>query len=282
MKDIEILTGDFRELSRDLPDGSVDLILTDPPYPERYLPLWGDLGALGARVLKPSHLMVAYSGQMYLPEIFKMLGEHLDYFWLAALHHPGGQGRVWNRGVFNAMKSILFYARPPIAVDKGRWFSDLVTSPAASKTHHEWGQSLEPVRYLIERLTKPGDLVLDPFLGGGTTAVAAHETGRRCIGYELDPDQAQIARNRLAGTQLSIFGAPVLDALTKEHEPRARLATCQHCGDEFATGRADARYCPAGGCRQAAYRKRRAYDPATPTAQYERGAMECQSKTPQS
>ena len=44
--------------------------------------------------------------------------------------------------------------------------------------------------------TKPGALVLDPFLGGGTTAVAALETARRCVGIELSEEYAAIARKR--------------------------------------------------------------------------------------
>jgi hypothetical protein len=56
----EIRHGDFREVLADIPDGSVALVLTDPPYAEEYLPLWDDLGAFAARVLRPGGSLVAY------------------------------------------------------------------------------------------------------------------------------------------------------------------------------------------------------------------------------
>jgi modification methylase len=50
---------------------------------------------------------------------------------------------------------------------------------------------------LILACSRAGDIVLDPFAGSGTTAVAAHMTGRRYIGIELDPTYARIASERL-------------------------------------------------------------------------------------
>ena len=58
-------------------------------------------------------------------------------------------------------------------------------------------QSISPVVELIERYSEPGWVVADPFLGGGTTGVAAIQGKRQFIGCELDPDQAIIAANRL-------------------------------------------------------------------------------------
>jgi len=51
-KDIEIRHGDFREVLADIPDQSVKLILTDPPYGKNYLSLWDNLGKFAARVLQ--------------------------------------------------------------------------------------------------------------------------------------------------------------------------------------------------------------------------------------
>jgi site-specific DNA-methyltransferase (adenine-specific) len=53
---------------------------------------------------------------------------------------------------------------------------------------------------LIEASTRPGDAVLDPFLGSGSTAVAARELGRPWTGIELSPDYHEIIRQRLAAT----------------------------------------------------------------------------------
>src|SRR3990167_209755 len=75
--DINIEHGDFRELIRTLKPNSIDLILTDPPYPREYLPLWSDLAKEAARVLKPSGFLIAYSGQNNLPKILQDLAQYL-------------------------------------------------------------------------------------------------------------------------------------------------------------------------------------------------------------
>jgi DNA modification methylase len=56
------------------------------------------------------------------------------------------------------------------------------------------------MQQLVEAVTRPGDVVLDPFVGSGTTAVAAKSLQRRYIGIELDPGYARTARARLAAT----------------------------------------------------------------------------------
>lgn len=194
-EDITILTGDMRELGTSLTDDSVTMVFTDPPYAKEFLSLWPDLARLAARVLRPGGWLVAYSGQLYLPQVMNTLAEHLTYYWLAGLHHNGAHGRLFRPPVFQAMKPILVYRKLP--VDYDNWFCDLVESPAGSKEYHKWGQSVEPVRYLVECFTGPGDLVLDPFLGGGTAALACLQAGRRCIGYEIDAGVADDARRRI-------------------------------------------------------------------------------------
>lgn len=208
---IEILTGDFRHLSESLESDTVDLVLTDPPYQKRYLPLWSDLARIAARVLRPGAFLVTYSGQTYLPQVMNMLGGHLQYYWLGGLYHAGQQAQRFEKRIQNAVKPILIYAKKPVRKCP-TWFVDLVRSPAISKKYHDWGQSVEPVRYLVERFSEPGALVLDPMLGGGTTAIACAQTGRRFIGYEIDPDVADVARQRLASAQLSFFPVCQLEA----------------------------------------------------------------------
>ena len=194
---IQVWHGDFRVRSSDIPTGSVDLVLTDPPYPQEFLPLWADLARVAARVLKPGGFLVTYTGQFYLPQVMHMLAEHLSFYWLAGLAHRGPQRQHFKYHVQNAMKPILIYAKPPIQVQP-EWFVDLVESPHADKEFHAWGQSLAPVAYLLQRFSEPGALVLDPFAGGGTTPVACQKYRRRCIAIEQDEGQYQLIRGRLA------------------------------------------------------------------------------------
>ena len=55
------------------------------------------------------------------------------------------------------------------------------------------------------RIVRPGGVILDPFLGGGTTAAAAKQTGRSCIGIELSPEYAAISRDRVLDIAPPIF-----------------------------------------------------------------------------
>ncbi len=192
---VDLRLGDFREVLADIPDSSVDLIFTDPPYPAEYLPLWKDLAVFAARVLKPGRLLVAYSGQYHLPTIMTSLEARLDYVWLGAVILPGSHNQVQQRYVRNGVKPLLFYARPPYTPTT--WFEDCYTSDGVEKTTHEWQQSIGCARYYIERLTSPGAVVVDPFIGGGTTAVAAQELGRTIIGAEIDPQAMAAATTRL-------------------------------------------------------------------------------------
>src|SRR5690606_41006181 len=66
--DVDIRHGDFRQVLNDIEPGTVDAIITDPPYPGEYVDLFTDLSHLAARILKPSGVLVAMCGQYYLPD----------------------------------------------------------------------------------------------------------------------------------------------------------------------------------------------------------------------
>jgi site-specific DNA-methyltransferase (adenine-specific) len=66
------------------------------------------------------------------------------------------------------------------------------------KRFHEWGQSESGMADLVERFSAPGDTILDPFMGAGTTGVVAVRSGRRFIGIDLDADAVKQASARIA------------------------------------------------------------------------------------
>lgn len=196
LPEIDIRHCDFRTL--DIAPDSVDLVFTDPPYPKEYLPLWADLAQFAYRVLRPGHLLITYSGLIVLPEVIKQLGRHLTYIWCGAIHLPGSSPRIWSRRILHAWRPLLMYAKGNY--EPGRWITDFTVSGGREKLLHPWQQSSNPARYYIERLTNPGDLVVDPFLGSGTTAVAAVALGRRFIGCDIDEAAVEVARERLRWT----------------------------------------------------------------------------------
>ena len=192
---VDIRHCDFRDL--DLPESSVHLIFTDPPYPGEYLPLWTDLSHFAASALKPGGLLVAYTGQYHLPAVIEGLGSSLDYLWAGTLVTPGQHNQVQRRKVRSAAKPLLFYKKPEDDADC-RWIDDAYISEQRVKEDHDWQQSVGAAKYYIEKLTQPGEIVVDPFLGSGTTAVACKELGRSFIGCDLDQDAVRSAERRLA------------------------------------------------------------------------------------
>ena len=191
---IDLRHGDFKTVLADIADGSVDVIITDPPYPYEYIQCWSDLAEFAKKKLKPNGFCIAYSGQFYLPEVMKRMGEHLDYYWTFCLHHTGQGSQIVN-GV-NLMcrwKPILIYQNGKKKISNT--IQDYIASGGAEKDGHDWQQSQDGVSDLIRYFTNPNDLVVDTFAGSATTLIAAHKLDRRCIGAEIDEESYNIAKS---------------------------------------------------------------------------------------
>lgn len=190
------LLGDFRERLADIPDGSVDLIVTDPPYPAEYLPLWTDLAAEASRLLGPRGILFAWSGKIALPEVMERLGGHLTYGWVFRLELPGSHSRIMGRHIRQTWKPILAYTTG--TWPSNEWGEDMLTSPTREKTRYEWEQNAAPALELIERYSPEGGLIVDPFLGVGSFAVAAQQAKRRFIGCEIDVERLKESHDRVS------------------------------------------------------------------------------------
>ena len=169
-----------------------DAVITDPPYPKEYLHLFNVLAESCAAAAVP--LVAVMSGQTYLPEVMQMLCKHLKYRWALAYLTPGGQAVQQFPVKVNCFwKPVLLFGE---AVD---WIGDVCKSQTNDndKRFHDWGQSESGMSDLIERLTKPGDLICDPFLGGGTTAVVSLALGRKFVGCDIDAACVEKAKQRV-------------------------------------------------------------------------------------
>lgn len=187
----------IENLDVDIDLGSVDVIITDPPYPKEYLHLYEVLAYRAKDLLKPGGSVLAMCGQSYLPDIMGMMAKHLTYHWTVSYLTPGGQAvQLWDRRVNTFWKPVLWFVNGDY---DGDWVGDVTRSAVNDndKDHHHWGQSESGMVDLIERFSKPGNLVLDPFLGGGTTGVVALRLGRRFIGVDIDEKAIQTAAARL-------------------------------------------------------------------------------------
>lgn len=193
--DVGIQHGDFRELGATIADASVDLILTDPPYDKDSIPLYGDLAALAARVLRPGGWCLAYSGQTWLPEYLRQMSEHLIYGWTFAVHHPGANLRYRRFKLWNKWKPVLGFYKPPLDA-WWDWFPDLATG-SKEKAEHEWQQATAEAVHYVEALCPPGGVVLDPMAGSGTVCIAAILAERQWIGFEKVAETVDVARVRI-------------------------------------------------------------------------------------
>jgi hypothetical protein len=246
---------------------SIDAIITDPLYAKAAMPCYALLGALGAQVLKPGGSLLVMPGSNDVLAKLGAIAPHLQDFQDLSYDLPGGQStQFWSKQILVQHKTVWWFIKPPYRPAKRadgtqKWSGTKVRCPVNDndKRFHQYGQSLTGMARLVEKVTEPGDLILDPFCGGGTTGKAALLLGRRFIGLDRDPTAIEKTAKRLSRVSL----ADVLQAALVLPEPTVRLMPCHHCGTDFPPQRSTATYCGAT-CRQAAHRAKRVTLPAGP------------------
>jgi site-specific DNA-methyltransferase (adenine-specific) len=192
-------------LETDIEPESIDCIITDPPYPEEFLPTYRSLAALAETVLKPGGSLLAMAGHCHLPSVIHHLengvypftedAAALHYQWILAYLMPASEAANWSRKVMTEWKPVLWYVKGSYS---GEMVRDVAHSRQADKEHHHWGQSESGMADLIEKFTKPGDTILDPFLGGGTTGLVALKLNRLFVGVDVDPTCIETTKARIA------------------------------------------------------------------------------------
>ena len=210
MADWQVIEGDCLDAMRGMEDASVHCVVTDPPYgigaTKRTLARAGkkfanrfayskhypggdwDVDAPSEQTFKEmmrvSMFQVVFGGQYFaLPRSTE---------WVVWDKDNGGTDfadceMAWTSG--EGANRIV----------KWRW-NGMLQEPGHPKDErvHPTQKPVGVMRWLLERYSNPGDLVLDPFCGSGTTGVAAVALGRRFIGIDLDPTYCEIARRRIA------------------------------------------------------------------------------------
>jgi hypothetical protein len=189
-----LVEADFRDACHAMSADSISAIITDPPYPYEYVGLYGDLAQTAARLLKPGGSLIAMCGQSYLPEIMALMTPHLTYRWTFAYLTPGSATQVFPRSINCSWKPVLWFVKGDYT---GIWHGDVFKSLRDEKSHHIWQQSESGMDAFIERFSMPGDLVLDPFCGAGTTGVCAIRQGRSFVGIDTDKSALESTAERL-------------------------------------------------------------------------------------
>ncbi len=192
----ELRCADFREVALD--DASVDVVIVDPPYVASFDDSWDDLGAWAASVLRPGRVLVSYCGHLNQDRVMAALGRHLSYVWVGVTVQHGRHNRVHARMVHSSNRPWLVYAAGdfrPLG-----WMQDTLVSEGRgerSVSDHPWRQALGPFVTLVETFSRPGELVVDPCCGQGTTGVAALRAGRRFLGVDIDPAAIELSAEAL-------------------------------------------------------------------------------------
>jgi hypothetical protein len=173
--------GDCREVLADIPGSSVPLILTDPPYGDEAEPLYRWLADFAARVLIPGGSLICYTGHSRLNRDHAIFSTTLRYWWELSMPHDQTQ-RLPGKFVIVGWRPILWYVKE---FRRGRSLMPDVLKSISDKTQHPWSQGTGGVEYIIEHLTEPGELIVDPFAGTATWGRIAVGMGRRWIGADI-------------------------------------------------------------------------------------------------
>lgn len=215
--DAVLIHGDAFELLADVADASIDLVLTDPPYnlsgystgniSMRWRKSFNNDIAEWDGVFSPEQLLedvtrvLAPTGNLFAFTSYNMLGEWhrsfdpiFDTFQFVVWHKTNPPPKLYRAGFLNSCELIVAcwnkghtwnftkqsemhnFIEAPICMGRER-----VKDP-----HHPTQKPLRVLRHLVRLATAEGDLVLDPFMGVGSTGVAAREMSRRFVGFEVD------------------------------------------------------------------------------------------------
>jgi len=198
-----IYTGDARVLAAEIPDESVDLVFSDPVYDRIDDYRW--LAETAARVLVDGGNLAAFVSpdlRLTISAIF----ESADLLWCDELILRETARRRFNHG-----RKIVGLYEVAVWASKGRNrvgkyvnnFQFVSNGYIKTDEYHDWGKHPDGIAHWMQRLSV--DTVFDPFTGGGTVPAVCKMLGRRYLAFEIDPDVAQMARDRVRNTQPPLF-----------------------------------------------------------------------------
>jgi site-specific DNA-methyltransferase (adenine-specific) len=204
-----------------IPDAAIDLIIADPPYglgkdygndsdkldADAYL-LWMEQWIDAALPkLKPNGSLYIFLTWRYSPEVFVMLKKRMtmlnEIIWDRRVPSMGGGTRKFSSvhdtvGFFAKAKDYYFDLDAELGYNpKDVWSVSRLHKEHRERADHPTQKPLEIVERMLKASCPPGGVVLDPFMGSGTTAAAAIRCGRHYVGFELNAEYCELIEKRL-------------------------------------------------------------------------------------
>lgn len=222
---IELLHGDCLRLLKTLPDKSVDLVVTDPPYLKKGNGYYCGGGAFGTtkrdyhkelddkklldgcsveileqikRVMKKINLYIWCSKD----QLFQYMSFFSDYNMDLLTWHKTNPTPTCNNKYLSDTEYLLFFRENGVKVygtyeTKRKFYVSATNKKDKELYQHPTIKPLDITENLILNSSMGGELVLDPFMGSGTTGVACKHLNRNFIGMELDFNYFMIASERI-------------------------------------------------------------------------------------
>lgn len=225
---ITLKQGDCLELMKELEDESVDAVITDPPYEIDFLSNRTDNHK---KIVNDSDIRIDKLFAQFLPEFKRILKPH----GVVCIFSAGGgkkittalatlelskhlyliQTLIWSKGKTDgsfiglgwkyrpSYETILVASKDP---DDYAFYPQYSSNVLVYKPHipqngeHPTQKPVDLIQHLLKNHTKKEDIILDPFMGSGTTGVACKQLRRNFIGYELDPNYFKMAEKRIENT----------------------------------------------------------------------------------
>ena len=222
-----VILGDCLEVMKGFAEKQFDLILTDPPYginvggkPRERERVQVGIGAVafgksgGKGFIPPKSYRGFDDTQIPSKEVFnemRRISKNQIIFggnYFTEHLPPSSCWVVWDKDNAESFFADceLAWASFPLAVRKfkWRWFGMLQEQMGENKEfrHHPTQKPIELFKWILENYSKEGQTILDPFLGSGTTLVAAKQLNRNATGIEISEDYCEIAKRRLEQSTL--------------------------------------------------------------------------------
>ena len=207
----EIEISDAMAYMKDIPDKFIDLTITDIPYGKVNRPSNGlrnldkgkadvvtfDLEVLVCEFCRVTRNSIyVFCGTEQVSEIRKTLVKHglstRTIIWEKTNPSPMNGDKIWLSGI-----EMCVFGKYPKAPFNGHCLNTVLRYPCGRNKIHPTQKPISLIEKLVNISSNPGDIILDPFMGSGTTAVAALMNGRKFTGCDIDPQFVELARLRV-------------------------------------------------------------------------------------